>query len=173
MPCEDSLQLARNPCRAPVERGYPRFLYGNRIQQLRRISNNSRSSYRRTARPVQHPKRGDVSYEMPVRSTATGGSPLPSGFGELQQLHLRQAGHLQLQRQGLLSKLGLRDEPAPTRLDCHVRSLRVQVREHHDVVRRMRQRGSGTEEGQPVSCELDQLGLQQTRAVRLCNQSLT
>jgi len=31
MPCEDSLQLARNTCRAPVERGYPRFLYGNRI----------------------------------------------------------------------------------------------------------------------------------------------
>jgi hypothetical protein len=53
--------MARKTCSAPVEYGYPRFLYENRIQQLPRISNKSRGSYRRTARRVQHPKRGDVS----------------------------------------------------------------------------------------------------------------
>jgi len=61
--------VARNACGARVERGYPRFLYGDRIERVPRISNNSRGAYRGTARPVQHPKRGDA---LPVTAGAEG-----------------------------------------------------------------------------------------------------
>jgi hypothetical protein len=50
-----------------------------------------------------------------------------SCLGELQQLRLRQAGHLQRQRHGLVNQISSCDQPAPIRFDGHVGALGVQV----------------------------------------------
>ena len=92
------MQCGARYCCAPLERGYWWFLYGNRAEQLRQISNNFGGSYQGTGVPVQHPKRGDVS---PVTAGAQHRDrllALPGGrFGELQQLRVGEPGHLQRQ----------------------------------------------------------------------------
>jgi hypothetical protein len=119
------LQRARNTCSAPVEHGYPRFLYGNRIQQLPRISNKSRGSYPRTARPVQHPKRGDVSPSAGASAPHNQQPHSAGSFGELEELSVGQVGELEFLRER--TKAVLLDDLSAIGLHRQVDDLRLQI----------------------------------------------